>query len=50
MALRRSPTSWSNRGCWTSDGRANVEIGRNMSLGDFAWAHGAQTKLFRRFN
>ena len=29
--------------------RANVEIGRNMSLGDFAWAHGAQTKLFRRF-
>ena len=29
--------------------RANVEIGRNMSLGDFAWAHGEQTKLFRRF-
>jgi amidase len=29
--------------------RANVEIGRNMSLGDFAWAHGEQTRLFRRF-
>jgi Asp-tRNA(Asn)/Glu-tRNA(Gln) amidotransferase A subunit family amidase len=29
--------------------RANVELGRNMSLGDFAWAHGEQTRLFRRF-
>jgi amidase len=29
--------------------RANYELGANMSLGDFAWAHGEQTKLFRRF-
>lgn len=29
--------------------RANYEIGAKMSLGDFAWAHGEQTKLFRRF-
>ena len=29
--------------------RANVEIGRRMALGDFAWAHGEQTRIFRRF-
>ena len=29
--------------------RANYEIGARMSLGDFAWAHGEQTRLFRRF-
>jgi amidase len=29
--------------------RANYEIGTKMSLGDFAWAHGEQTRLFRRF-
>lgn len=29
--------------------RANYEIGAKMSLGDFAWAHGEQTRLFRRF-
>lgn len=29
--------------------RANYEMGTTMSLGDFAWAHGEQTRLFRRF-
>lgn len=29
--------------------RANYELGTKMSLGDFAWAHGEQTRLFRRF-
>lgn len=29
--------------------RANYEMGLGMSLGDFAWAHGEQTRLFRRF-
>ena len=28
---------------------ANYEMGAKMSLGDFAWAHGEQTRLFRRF-
>ncbi len=29
--------------------RANYEIGAAMSLADAAWAHGEQTRLFRRF-
>jgi amidase len=29
--------------------RANYEMAAKMSLGDFAWAHGEQTRLFRRF-
>jgi amidase len=29
--------------------RANYEIGAKMSLADFAWAHGEQTRLFRKF-
>jgi Asp-tRNA(Asn)/Glu-tRNA(Gln) amidotransferase A subunit family amidase len=29
--------------------RANYEIGAAMSLADFAWAHGEQTRIFRRF-
>lgn len=29
--------------------RANYEIGANMSLADFAWAHGEQTRIFRKF-
>jgi len=32
-----------------SNVRANYELGAKMSLGDFAWAHGEQTRLFRRF-
>jgi len=29
--------------------RANYEIGSKMSLGDAAWAHAEQTRIFRRF-
>ena len=29
--------------------RANYEIGANMSLADFAWAHAEQTRIFRKF-
>jgi amidase len=29
--------------------RANYEMGARMSLGDVAWAHGEQTRIFRRF-
>ncbi|MBV8411204.1 MAG: amidase, partial [Alphaproteobacteria bacterium] len=29
--------------------RANYEIGANMTLADFAWAHGEQTRIFRKF-
>src|SRR5215475_14146809 len=29
--------------------RANYEIGANMTLADFAWAHAEQTKIFRKF-
>lgn len=28
---------------------ANYEIGAQLSLADFAWAHGEQTRLFRKF-
>jgi Asp-tRNA(Asn)/Glu-tRNA(Gln) amidotransferase A subunit family amidase len=28
---------------------ANYEIGAKLSLADFAWAHGEQTRLFRKF-
>jgi len=29
--------------------RANYEIGAKMTLADFAWAHGEQTRIFRKF-
>jgi Asp-tRNA(Asn)/Glu-tRNA(Gln) amidotransferase A subunit family amidase len=29
--------------------RANYEIGANMTLADFAWAHAEQTRIFRKF-
>ena len=29
--------------------RANYEIGAKMTLADFAWAHGEQTRIFRMF-
>src|SRR5712672_2419382 len=29
--------------------RANDEIGAKMTLADFAWAHGEQTRIFRKF-
>ena len=29
--------------------RANYEIGANMTLRDFAWAHAEQTNIFRKF-
>jgi Asp-tRNA(Asn)/Glu-tRNA(Gln) amidotransferase A subunit family amidase len=29
--------------------RANYEIGANMTLADFAWAHSEQTRIFRKF-
>lgn len=29
--------------------RANYEIGAQMTLADFAWAHAEQTRIFRRF-
>jgi Asp-tRNA(Asn)/Glu-tRNA(Gln) amidotransferase A subunit family amidase len=29
--------------------RANYEIGANMTLADFAWAHAEQTRIFRTF-
>lgn len=29
--------------------RANYELGANMTLADFAWAHTEQTRIFRRF-
>ena len=29
--------------------RANYEIGANLTLADFAWAHAEQTRIFRKF-
>src|SRR3954467_5093719 len=29
--------------------RANYEIGAKMTLADFAWAHGEETRIFRKF-
>ena len=46
---RYHDTYTNNRGMLGPNIVANYELGAKLSLADFAWAHGEQTRIFRKF-